>query len=112
MFKNPPIMMKEKLQTFHYGVAVMKNNFIYHLTEDVMSALIEAGIPQYFLNYIEDVVLKELLADPIELKKFGVEDLTFGFVIFLGFCALSVLIFFLEIIYSKIRPFNSRIRTS
>jgi hypothetical protein len=99
MFKNPPVMMKEKLQKILYGVSLMRNNFLYDITESVMSGLIEGGIPQYFLTYIEDVVLREKPSDPIEPKKFGVEDLQFGFVIFLVACGVSISAVMIELIY-------------
>lgn len=88
--------MKEKLQKFLYGISVMKNNFVFHVTEDVMSALVEGGIPQYFLAYIEDVILREMTADPATLKKFDVQDLEFGFVIYLVSCGLSIVVFLIE----------------
>lgn len=43
---TPPIMMPYKGRIIPFGVAVMRNNFIYDITEDTMSKLIQAGIPQ------------------------------------------------------------------
>lgn len=91
--------MKEKLQKFLYGVSLMRNNFLYNLTESVMSSLVEGGIPQYFLTYIEDVVLREKPSDPVEPKTFSIEDLEFGFIIFLVACGISIVAFLIEIVY-------------
>lgn len=89
--------MKSKIRTDKFGIATMRNNFIYKATEETMSALVENGIPQYFLKFIQKVILKEKPADPNEPKNFSVEDLEFGFVIFLLSCAASSVIFLLEV---------------
>lgn len=97
-FKNPPRMMPMKVGSYIYGVGVMKNNFIYKVTEDVMSDLVEGGIPQHFLSYIRKVILKPKLTDDKEPKRFGVDDLMFGFMIFLESCAVSIFVFVIELL--------------
>lgn len=93
-FKDPPKRMENvKLGTYHFGVGHMKNNFIFSITDQVMSRLIDTGIPQYFLNYIETVELRPVAPEESEPKVFEVEDLGFGFYVWLVFCALSILVF-------------------
>lgn len=98
LFKNSPRKMKSKLRNDKFGIATMTNNFIYGVTEDVMSALVVGGIPQYFLKYIEKNVLREMPVDPPEPKDFSIEDLEFGFMIFLICCGISIAIFLIEIL--------------
>lgn len=80
-----------------FGVSVMKNNFIYRVTEEVMSDLVVGGIPQNLLNYIETVVFRPSAPEPKDLKKFEIKDLEFGFVIYLQCCAASIIVFLIEI---------------
>lgn len=102
-FKYPPIEMDLKLQVFHYGIGVMMNNFIFPLVDEAMGRLVQNGIPQYFLSYIEKVVLHPLPPDDKKPKVFGVKDLGFGFYIFLVFCAISILVFLLELLIFHVK---------
>lgn len=83
----------------------MKNNFIYGVTEVVMSALVDNGIAQYFLSYISNFVLRPFPRDERVPEKFNIEDLEFGFFIFLVCCAASIFVFVAEIIVFHIREF-------
>lgn len=105
LYKNPPKRMKSKVKTEKFGIATMRNNFIYNVTENVMSALVESGIAQYFFQYIKLVVLKGLPTDQQEPKKFSIEDLKFGFVIFLICCGISIVAFLCEILMFYGRKF-------
>lgn len=95
--------MNLKLLVFHYGVGMMRNNFIYKVTEDAMRNLIDFGIPQYFLNYICENILRELPKDKKSPKKFSLNDLEFGFVIYLNCCGISIIIFVIEILIFNVR---------
>lgn len=98
-FKNSPRMMTTKFYTCLFGVGVMKNNFIYKVTDEAMSKLVKYGIPQYFLKYIREVVLRELPQDEKTPRKFSLDDLEFGFIIYLSCCAISFAAFLIEIFY-------------
>lgn len=98
-FRDAPRMMTSKLMTYLFGVGVMKNNFIYQVTNDVMSKLVQNGIPQHFLNYIREVILRELPRSERAPKKFNFDDLKFGFMIFLKCCGISIVVFVIEVGY-------------
>jgi hypothetical protein len=100
-FKNSPRMMTQKIYTYLYGVGMMRNNFIYDVTDEVMSKLVENGIPQYFLRYIRETILQRLPSDVKEPRKFSLDDLQFGFFIHLSCLGISIFVFALEMF---IRP--------
>jgi hypothetical protein len=81
----------------------MRNNFIYGLTDDVMSKLVENGIPQHFLQYILQVLPRKLPSAGNEPRKFSVEDLKFGFFIHMSLCAISLIVFILEVVLKFVR---------
>jgi hypothetical protein len=92
-----------KLLVYHFGIGVMRNNFIHQVTEEAMNFLVSNGIPQYFLKYIREFVLRELPSEPKEPKKFGFEDLDFGFYIYLICCAVSICVFVVEILLFNLK---------
>lgn len=87
------------------GISVMKNNFIYEITESVMKKLIPAGIPQYFSSYINHEVLKPSGAGQEEdlWSGYSFNDLKFCFVIYLQACTVSALVFVIEVLIFELR---------
>lgn len=104
-FKIPPRIMNFKYRTLLHGVSTMKNNFIYEVTEEVMQQLITAGIPIFFSKYIEDVILRAPPTIPQEVQKFKIEDLKFSFIIYWRLCAISFLVFVIEILVFNVRKY-------
>lgn len=103
IFKNGPKINKKKFVTFLRGVGTRRNNFIFRVSEDVMRDLINGGIVQYFLAFIEDVVCRKVPTDEVGNKQFDVEDLKFVFMIYLVACGISTLAFLFELLifYTK-----------
>jgi hypothetical protein len=97
--------MNSKYRSKLLGVSVMRNNFIYEITENVMSALIPTGIPQYFAKFMEKVILRGRPEISKEIKKFSLEDLKFCFVIYLMACSASLGAFLIEILVFNVRNF-------
>lgn len=97
-FKNPPRQMPLKLLIYHFGVGVLKNNFIFNLTDDAMSRLIQNGVPQHLLSFLKNDVMRPMAPDEAEPKVFELEDLNFGFYVFLVCCASSIFVFVVEVI--------------
>lgn len=95
---NPKLMTNYKYRTMVTGVGVMRNNFIYEVTQDVMKYLIQGGIVQNFVKYIENVVFKPLQDDGEEMRAFALKDLEFGFVIYLAACGVSFGTFVAELL--------------
>lgn len=85
--------------TYHFGVGVMKNNFIISVTDRAMGRMIQNGIPQYFLSYLDQVDFHAIPPDIEEPKVFELDDLAFGFYVFLASCGISFLAFLAELSY-------------
>jgi hypothetical protein len=103
-FKKVPRKMKNfQILVYHRGIAVMRNNFIYGVTQDTVNNLAPNGIPQHFFNYVREVVFKPLPPDEREPQKFGFKDLDFGFYIHLICCAISLIVFGVEILYFNVK---------
>ena len=104
-FKNAPRKAKQQLIVYQLGVSVMKNNFLFQVTDGTMNALVENGIPQHFLDYIVKVILRAIPPEPNAPKRFSFGDLEFGFVIFLVCCKVSIFAFTAEIVIFYLKEF-------
>lgn len=106
-FKKAPREMNYKFRTNLHGISVPRNHFIYDVTEDVISAFVTAGIPQYLTDYIENVILRKVEENEGEVRILEMEDFKACFVIFLVNCAISILGFFGEIfVYNFVNCFT------
>ena len=100
--ETPEIMPKETILIRHFGTSTYKNNYMFYLTDKITQYLVEAGIPQQLRQYVIDYhfPIKEQSSDPLVFK---VEDLDFGFVVWLGACAISTCVFLVEFLSVKIK---------
>lgn len=82
------------------GIGVSMNNHAYWLVKKTMSKLVPAGIPQHIRNTIYDFHLKHA-QPPITKspKVFNIEDLSFGFVVWLIAISIALVAFLLEIVW-------------
>lgn len=99
VFQSDMREMPQTILTYHYGIAVKKNNFIFDSTNEAMELLIDTGIPQYFMRYVNEVELKPVLAPEPEPRVFELSDLGFGFYVFLVSCAFSIIAFLGELLW-------------
>jgi hypothetical protein len=108
VFKFAPKLIKQRLLNKIYGVGLFKNNFMIQSTEPVMEILIQAGIPQYFLDYVFEFYFfdREELRGP---KVFSIDDLRFGFVIWLVTCGIALAAFAGELIVNGIKKGSNRL---
>ena len=98
-----------KLRNFKRDAAISalftkRNSFIYDILNQVLEKIIPAGIPQYLVKYHESNMYKEYV--PIvdnSPRVLTVDDLEYGFVLWLGACGISVVGFLLEFIWFKLR---------
>ena len=98
----PNAMKKETILVRRFGTSCYKNNFMFYLTEEVTQILVQAGIPQYLREYVADFYFP-LRQEVIEPQVFAIEDLEFGFEIWLVACAVSIVVFIVELLYPKIK---------
>ncbi|KAL7011826.1 hypothetical protein ACKWTF_014475 [Chironomus riparius] len=98
-----------KLKNFHSypsltPLVTAPNSFMYRTFKDVMERLIPAGIPQHLYEYQELKMFKKYEPENHKNPKvLTVNDLLFGFVLWIGACGMSVVGFMIEIINLKLR---------
>lgn len=100
----PEAMKKETILIRRFGTSNYKNNFMFYLTEEVTQILVQAGIPQYLREFVADFYFP-WRQEVIGPKVFGIEDLDFGFEIWLAACAVAIAVFIVEILSHKIKLF-------
>jgi len=81
-----------------------KNSFIYEFLDNLLQKTIPFGIPQHLMSFHYFMLFKyyEVLnvKDP---KVLTIDDLSFGFVLWLIACGISVIGFFMELLSFKLR---------
>lgn len=98
-YQDIPRVIKERLISPPEGICVNRNNFAAALNQKVMNRLITGGVPQFLYKFTVEFELRSVPDPPRGPKVFTVEDLKFGFMIWLATISVSVAAFFLELIY-------------
>jgi hypothetical protein len=104
-YRNTPDTLKEVINLGGYSLCVQKNNFFSSLSHKVMNQLISGGIPQHLIDYFTKFDMRPLLQPIKEPKIFGIEDLMFGFIIWLVACGISITVFIIELTVFHVRRF-------
>jgi hypothetical protein len=81
-----------------------KNSFIYEILNEILQKTIPFGIPQYLMNFHYLTLFKhyEVSSDK-NPKVLTIDDLSFGFVLWLGACGISLIGFLYEWLKFKLR---------
>ncbi|KAG5671269.1 hypothetical protein PVAND_001475 [Polypedilum vanderplanki] len=98
-----PILPIEKF-TKDMSIFTMKNSILFVQMNQIMNKFIETGIAQHLLDYAVWFLWRpsdKKVEDP--RKVLSMSDLEFGFVIFLGFLSLPVVVFICELLSLKVR---------
>lgn len=105
-----PRILRERLIAPPEGLCVYRNNFAATLHVKIMDALITAGIPQHWYKFTVEFELRSVPDPPREPKVFSIEDLKYGFIIWLVAISVSVGSFLLECcIYFNILAIRSMV---
>lgn len=100
-FNIKGIILNQRYFVTNVGLATSNNHFIFHLADDVMQNLISAGIAQYLEKFYTDLdyprYQEENGKEPVVLS---IDDLNFGFVIWLVASGVSVMAFICEILHN------------
>lgn len=95
--KCEPKVLKQPLFNIQVGIGLLPNHFLYDLTEDVVQKFISMGIIQNLYNYYSWVLfhteIRNTGTGPMVLS---LDDVTFGFNIWIVMCCLSVIGFLIE----------------
>jgi hypothetical protein len=103
LFRNQkefPNVMKETFTTDFLGLSLYKNNFISYTTIKTLKRLIEAGIPQRSYKFLlVDLLDPQIPPEDKSPKVFSLDDLSFGFIIWLYTCAVAGCVFVAELVF-------------
>ena len=76
------------------------NSFLYDTLNELMDKIVPAGIPQYLIKYHEFNMFKVFVpADLSPVRILTIQDLEYGFVIWLGACGISFVGFLMEFLF-------------
>lgn len=100
--KIQPLEMDESLMTLNLGFGFNANNFMYSLTQDVMDKLLPMGIIQHWMD-ADFLEIYKGFSNVKQPKVLNVEDLSFGFVLWLLACGLSCGCFLVEVLYERLK---------
>lgn len=79
------------------------NSFLHKVFVQIMDKLIPAGIPQHLYNYHESMMFKPYEPDNSKKPKvLSIDDLFFGFILWICACGISSFAFFMEILCNKL----------
>jgi hypothetical protein len=97
--KKIPFRLPEDVVSVGVSIFMTRNHYLYHIFEEVMQHIIQAGIPEYlwynakWIQYSRFQIDKE----PQEPYVFSVGDLSYGFQLWLASCGVCVIVFFGEL---------------
>ena len=91
------------MESFHKSLDIsvlftLRNSFIYEILYEVLEKTFPFGIPQNLIKFHNSVIFQKY--EPIDdnsPKVLTLNDLGFGFVLWLGACGISIVGFMLEI---------------
>lgn len=96
----PDIVVHTSLQTF----AFEKQAFYTRMMQKTVNSLVDTGIMKYLVDfYLNRVGYLKVFDIPKVLK---LDDLEFGFNIWLAFCGFSLLAFMMEKIFKPVKKFK------
>ena len=92
----------------HGGLATQPNAFYFKMIENTVDSLIDTGVISYLIE--NEIGKKIKFGQPnSEPSVLSMNDLSFGFNIWLGFCVLSVVSFVIEQFGWLIRKHQNRV---
>lgn len=103
-FKRSLPIMENEQTSILYSVWTFRNHFLLNHVDDFISNSLSGGIPQYLDQFGEWYLhrpIDENIQNPNRVL--SMSDLEHGFVLWLPWCFLAILIFFLECLYVALR---------
>lgn len=94
-----PLYLKERFLSVPVGIGLVKNHFLFHLLEEVVQGLTTGGITQHLWKFYREVDLSLPKVQPHGPSVLSLDDLSFGFLIWLVACGVAFGAFFMEIFY-------------
>jgi len=95
--QSPWNQLDDRFDAINFGIATQHSSFYYRMIKNTVDRLTDTGIMSHLVTTRVLVRIKYPQDEP-EPKILNIDDLLFGFNIFLGFCGISGLIFVVELI--------------
>ncbi|KAG5666175.1 hypothetical protein PVAND_017684 [Polypedilum vanderplanki] len=94
-----PLILKETFVTMPMMMTTLLNHYMFDVIDDAIYWLVQAGIPQYWYNYHEwyRFFRHYKVKNYKELESIILNDLSFGFTIWLVACGILILVFLIEL---------------
>lgn len=105
---NIPRFISEKVELSPFGVCVPKETFGSAIVMSI-KYLVEGGIPQHLFHLFFDFELMPILDEIPGPSVFSLNDLVFGFVVWLISCAISIIAFFSEVFYYHVKNLYNKL---
>lgn len=91
-------ILNEILATVQIGLAVDKNHFLFDLIEDTLQKIIPFGLVNHFIDLHKWILYRQDKdVSESEPKVLAIQDLSFGFVVWLISCIFAIAGFIYEI---------------
>jgi hypothetical protein len=101
--KSLPIMKNERFELQHAFI-MPKNNMLESHIDDILNRFIETGIEKYNMDYGDWLQSKPFIPETIDPRRIlALSDLEYGFVLWIGCCFASFLVFIYEINSLRLR---------
>lgn len=95
--QNPWNQLDDRFYATRIGIATQHSAFYYRMIKDTVDKLTDTGIIKHLIK-TRVLIRRKYPKDVAEPKILNIEDLLFGFNIFLGFCLICGIIFWIELI--------------
>jgi hypothetical protein len=102
-FKKSHAIMKGSKLTIEIVILMSRNHFILDPLNHVISRFTPAGIPKYLADYGRWYYYRPLPEEDTDTRRvLSLDDLDFGFVLFLAAAGFSLLVFFGELLWQQL----------
>lgn len=102
------IPLKEQLFTVNTGIGLIRNHFLFHLTDEVIQRTTSFGIPQFLDKLYMELLYHKRISTPVGPQILNIHDLSFGFIIWLIACSISCFVFVAELLHYNFKVFSSQ----
>jgi hypothetical protein len=93
------IQLKEGLFSSTCGINMKRNSFLFHSVNEALQELISGGIPQHIYKFYMEKFYPKKIPEAKEPQKLTIDDLSYGFTIWLASFPITVLAFLFEFFY-------------
>lgn len=93
------VRLKQEMVTSVVGLCMRSNIFLFWLAEDTIQHLNSGGIPQHLIAFYDFILGKPKPPDSNGPKVLLIDDLSYGFIIWICSCSTTILAFFGEFLW-------------